>query len=322
LKPFHRQHPVRGYFGDPRTVIYASRLGLFSFHNGIDISAWTGNAVYPVSSGVVVRVEPDEVVVRSSHRRRFQYMHVRPRVRVGAIVIESRTVLGNVPRRWEHVHLTEIRGTCVVNPLAPGHLSPYRDQTAPTVDGVTFSTPSGGHLNGSHLYGLVQAVARAGDTPAIPDSGVWRRMPVAPALVRWMITTLRGRRVAGATTVDFRTTEPPPQDFCRVYAPGTIQNFAAESGRYYWGRPGRYLFRLTPAPFDTRGLHNGRYRLTVTAADTAGNSGNRTVLITIDNRGVARAGPTVSTDWRCQSRALTVDRVRAFRRVRTDDRHR
>ena len=65
VKPFHRQHPVRGYFGDPRTVIYAPRLGLFSFHNGIDISAWTGNAVYPVLSGVVVRVEPDEVVVRS-----------------------------------------------------------------------------------------------------------------------------------------------------------------------------------------------------------------------------------------------------------------
>jgi hypothetical protein len=312
---------VRGYFGDPRTVIYAPRLGLFSFHNGIDISAWTGNAVYPVLSGVVVRVEPDEVVVRASHRRRFQYIHVRPRVHVGEVVVESRTVLGNVPRRWEHVHLTEIRGSCVVNPLAPGHLAPYRDRSSPTVDGVAFFTPSGERLNRRRLHGLVEAVARAEDSPAMLGVGVWRRMPVAPALVRWTIATLRGERVAGGTTVDFRTTEPPPQDFCRIYAKGTSQNFPAEPRRYEWGTRGRYLFRLTPVPFNTRNLPNGRYRLTVTAADTAGNNGHRSVLVTLDNRDAVRADPAGPPDWRCLSRALTVDRVRALRHLHRHRRH-
>jgi hypothetical protein len=228
-------------------------------------------------------------------------------------VIRSRTVLGNVSRRWEHVHLTEIRGTCVVNPLSPGHLEPYRDLSSPTVTRVSFFTPGGKRMSGRRLHGLVEAVAQAQDTPAMLGSGPWRRMPVAPALVGWELTTLRGAKVASGTTVDFRTTEPPPQDFCRVYAQGTTQNFPAEPGRYEWGRPGRYLFRLTPLPFDTRMFPNGTYRLTVTAADTARNRGRRIVLVTIDNRGAVRAGPGVPPDWRCLSRALTVDRVRAFR---------
>lgn len=316
LKPFRRQHPVRGYFGDPRTVIYTPGLGSFSFHNGIDISAWTGNAVYPVLSGVVARVEPDEVVVRSSHGRRFQYVHVKPRVRVGAVVFGSVTVLGNVARRWGHVHLTEMRGKCVVNPLAPGHLGPYRDRTDPTVADISFSTAAGERLDPRHLHGLVQAVAQAEDAPALRGQGVWRGMPVAPALVRWTISTMNGRRVAGSTVADFRITEPPAQDFCRIYAPGTIQNFAADNGHYHWGQRGRYLFRLTTVPFDTANLASGRYKLTVTASDTAGNNGKRTVVIKIDDHGYTLDRRRAQPDRRCQPRTLTVARMHAFRRLR------
>jgi hypothetical protein len=324
LKPFHRQHPVRGYFGDPRTVVYAPHLGLFSFHNGIDISAWTGNAVYPVVSGDVARVGADEIVVRSSHGRRFQYIHVRPRVRPGEHVLASRTVLGNVPRRWEHVHLTEVRGGCVVNPLAPGHLAPYRDVTDPRVAGVWFVTAAGSRLDPADLHGFVQPVARADDMPTPPVSGIWRRMPVVPALIRWSIETRDGRRVARGTAVDFRLTEPPSQDFCRVYAPGTVQNFAAETGRFHWGQAGRYIFRLTATPFDTARLANGRYRLTVTAVDTGGNSGRRSMAIRIDNNGSVIAPAPGSPDWRCRARAITDIRVRAYRRLRREqavDRH-
>jgi hypothetical protein len=321
LKPFHRQHPVRGYFGDPRAVVYASRLGLFAFHNGIDISAWTGNAVYPVVSGVVVRTGSDEVVVGSSSARRFQYIHVIPRVRVGEQVIASRTILGNVARRWDHVHLTEVRGGCVVNPLAPGHLAPYRDLTVPTVRGISFSRPTGARLSPRRLHGFVEAVAQAEDTPSLPGPGIWRRMPVAPALLRWSISTSTGRRVAGGTSVDFRLTEPPPQDFCRVYAPGTTQNFAADAGHYRWGHAGRYLYRLTPTAFDTATLANGRYRLAVTASDTAGNSGTRTVVIRIENSKAPADPPRPSRDWRCAPRALSDARVRAFRDLRRDLSH-
>src|SRR5918994_1931324 len=51
VKPFDRQHPVRGSFGDPRTLFKApptlrgvmSGHGSFSLHRGIDISAPNGS---------------------------------------------------------------------------------------------------------------------------------------------------------------------------------------------------------------------------------------------------------------------------------------
>src|SRR5436305_11486412 len=59
FKPFDRQHPIRGFFGDPRTVFQNGALaggfegpGFFSFHQGIDIAAPDGTPVYPVVSGI------------------------------------------------------------------------------------------------------------------------------------------------------------------------------------------------------------------------------------------------------------------------------
>jgi hypothetical protein len=158
----------------------------------------------------------------------------------------------------------------------------------------------------------VDTVAKAEDMPALPGHGIWQRMPVSPALLRWTIRTLGGRHIAAGTVVDFRGTEPPRQDFCRVYAPGTVQNFAADAGIFNWGAAGRYLYKLTPSPFDTGSLANGRYSLTVTASDTAGNAGSRTVAIAVDNR-VRPTGPRpASADWRCAGRLHNVDRIHAL----------
>ena len=51
LKPFDQQHPVRGFFGDPRSVYLNGVLSggfdgpsFLSFHQGIDISAPNGAA--------------------------------------------------------------------------------------------------------------------------------------------------------------------------------------------------------------------------------------------------------------------------------------
>ena len=77
IRPFRRQHPIRGFFGDPRTLA-AGRLGAdssrsqgsFTFHNGIDIVA----PVYPVVGGVVEALYyHDEVSVSRSDGRVFQY---------------------------------------------------------------------------------------------------------------------------------------------------------------------------------------------------------------------------------------------------------
>src|SRR5581483_6598679 len=72
IRPFDRQHPVRGFLGDPRTF-YANlgdiptptTDGLFSFHNGVDIVAHAGTKVYSILSGVVTRATIDEIVVKS-----------------------------------------------------------------------------------------------------------------------------------------------------------------------------------------------------------------------------------------------------------------
>src|ERR1700730_8329212 len=85
VRPFDRQHPIRGSFGDPRTVfawpLFADGIngpGSFSFHNGIDISAPNGTDVYPVVSGIVHLLDGLAIVVRTHGGRKFQYYHVVP----------------------------------------------------------------------------------------------------------------------------------------------------------------------------------------------------------------------------------------------------
>jgi hypothetical protein len=313
LAPFHRQHPVRGYFGDPRTVIYGTREGVFSFHNGIDIAAWPGNRVYPVVSGRVARVIGDEIVVASSGDRRFQYIHLLPKVRPGSLVTASRTVLGTVFRPWNHVHLTEIRGDCVVNPL--GHLTPFVDRTRPEVLSISFRNPAGRPVGPGDLSGNISVVADAEEHPAMAAAGVWRRMPVTPALVTWKITTLRGRRLLGGIAADFRVTEPPPAGFCAVYAPATVQNFVAENGHYRWGRAGRYLFWLQAGGIATGDLPTGRYELAVTAQNIVGTTGRRTVTIELHHLERPQQTSTSTSDWRCPQRTL----VDTKGRYRIDD---
>jgi hypothetical protein len=297
VKPFHRPHPVRGDFGDPRTVFTSADEGTFSFHNGIDISAWPGNHVYPVLSGTVTRVTPDLITVSTPTGRRFQYIHLAPWVKVGDQVIQSQTVLGTVRARWNHVHLTELRDDCTVNPLMPHHLTPYGDTTPPTVSAILLQTAGRQPVDPGAVRGRIRILADSFDTPQLRSPYPWGRLPVAPAHVAWSLETLRGTVVAHNTAADFRYGEPPRPQFCSVYAPGTEQNFAAVGGTFHWGKSGRYLFDLTPHLIDTSRLPHGRYRLTVTAIDSAGNWGMRTELLDL------RAGPGSSfraaPDLRC-----------------------
>ena len=52
VKPFHAQHPVRGFFGDPRIGMTPSGM-THTFHFGIDISCPDGTPVYATMSGTV-----------------------------------------------------------------------------------------------------------------------------------------------------------------------------------------------------------------------------------------------------------------------------
>lgn len=273
LRPFHQQHPVRGFFGDPRTLVSnveqtldPASPGHFSFHNGIDISAAPDEKVFPVVSGRARVDNKQEVVVRTRDGRTFQYWHVLPRVRTGALVTASKTVLGTAIPRRGHLHLTEIRGDCAVNPLAPGHLAPYRSATRPEVVSLDAIDPRGVLLDPTRITGPFELVARAQDLPPIPVPPPWQNLPVTPATVEWRLTRADGRVVVPwRFAADFAVTIPANRDYWRVYAPGTHQNYV---GRIQPQMPGVYGFRLTPP---STNLAPGRYTATVAASTSDGN---------------------------------------------------
>jgi hypothetical protein len=294
VKPFDRQHPIRGGFGDPRTMFWSPPTtsgvltgeGSFTFHFGVDVSAPDGTKVYPVVSGTVSTVHVDWVGVDTGDGRSFQYWHIQPAVRVGAKVEARKTVLGAILKSQEHVHFTEIDNHRIVNPLQAGHLTPYSDATTPEVDAITFrATDLGRDLMPNFLRGRVEMIAEAYDTPAIPVPGSWKGMPIAPALLTWHLQTLGGRAV-GSTHVaaDFRRVIPPNPEFWSYYARGTYQNMSVFKPHYSYAQPGCFLFKLTKGSFDTRSVPDGIYDLVVTATDIRGNHSSSSRRITVHNR--------------------------------------
>jgi hypothetical protein len=291
IKPFRRQHPIRGNFGDPRTLTDEAfgtdtprSPGSFTFHNGIDISAPTGTRVYPVVSGYARIGYGDEVIVVGTDDRVFQYFHIRPRIQPWQFVTAGRTVLGRVLPGWHHVHLTEIDGFRVHNPVDPGHLEPYADHTVPVVDDLQFRDVDGEDVDPEKLRGQVVVVANAKDIPPVPVPGEWFGFPVTPALVAWSLKNAAGQAVVPSMTVaDFRQTEPSNRRFWDVYAAGTYQNFPVFAHHFFFHHSGRYLFDLTPTPLDTSHLPNGAYVVTVLAGDVCGNRGTLSERVTIRN---------------------------------------
>jgi hypothetical protein len=277
IRPFDRQHPVRGAFGDPRIVTRdqpfgwsgPGRIGAHSFHNGIDIAADPGTPVYPVVSGRVARAKPGQIVVRTNDGRSFQYYHLvkGTAVRLGKLVVADRTVLGRIRAGYGHVHLAEIDGSVVHNPLDAGHLTPYRDRKTPTaeelyVDDGPLPTPVDGRSIGPRDRLAVEAY----DPQSMRVIGSWDGLPQVPALVEWRLFH-GGRGTPWQTAVDFRYTEPPPRAFWDVYGPGTYQNSPSFEKHSYLGTAGRYLFRLHIHPDR---LARGFYRLAVRVADVRG----------------------------------------------------
>ncbi len=294
VRPFDEPHPVRGNLGDPRTVLQLANLAFprmrahVSFHNGIDIAALPGTLVYPVVSGTAWVRSGDRVEVTAG-RRTFEYWHIAPRVESGERVTAERTVLGFVLPRWSHLHFGETRDGLVVNPLAPGHLTPDADTTPPVVRAVRFRAPDGRELDPEALRGRVAIVASAYDLPSLPVSGAWRGFPVAPARVSWQMTTLSGRVVRPERlVVDFTRRLPPGRDFWKVYAWGTYQNFPAVGLHFFWRTPGRYLFALSQGFLDLTRFAPGAYVLRVRASDVCGNAGSLSERVRILARPAAR----------------------------------
>jgi hypothetical protein len=272
--------------GPSSPAVLMSGGGTFGFHFGIDISAPDGTPVYPVRSGTAT-VRGEIVRVDSGDGFAAEYWHLAGvTVRTGQTVIARTTVLGRVRRGYEHVHFSECRRGTWVNPLAPGHLTPYRDTTTPRVTSIAFrSASTGAELLPETVAGRVDIVAHADDSPSLRVPGMWRDLPVAPALVTWRVVRARdggvvlGRQVA----VDFRRTIPANATFWRFYARGSRQNMTQFASRRAWWEPGVYRYRLARAGLDTKRLPNGIYRVVVTATDTAGNAGSAAQVFIVRN---------------------------------------
>jgi hypothetical protein len=279
VKPFNQQHPIRGFFGDPRVVFLNGVLaggfdgpGFFSFHQGIDISAPDGTPVYPVMSGIAHYVGAATLNINVGNDRIFQYFHIVPIVGEGQEVIARRTILGYVQAPYGHVHLTEINGIHSVNPLQKGHLAPFVDRTKPTIRDVVIRNQTGDVQTPLGLCGRVQLAVDASDMPPVPVPGKFGGLPVAPALVRWYVSRLSGAVVIPwKTAADFRVDVPGNGHFTDVYAKGTYENAPRFGNQQYTSMPGRYLFLLA-ANLDTTTLANGVYVLTVRVSDIRGNN--------------------------------------------------
>jgi hypothetical protein len=283
IKPFDREHPIRAAFGDPRTVNLDQAFGWtgpyeaapHSFHNGVDIVAPAGTAVYSVVSGRVAHVKPDVITVDTYDGRAFQYYHLSKAraVHPGKSVVAQHTVLGWIRVRYGHLHLAEIDQRVVHNPLDPGHLKPYGDQTTPVAtDLYVDDGPQPSPLNGRSLGPYDHLAVEAADPPAMALPDPWLGLPQTPALVEWRVFH-QGAHGPWKIAADFRKTQPPPKDFWNVYGPGTYQNAPVFDHRLYQGTPGRYLFRVNLHP---NRLRPGLYHLQVRVADVCQNHSTNT----------------------------------------------
>jgi len=290
VRPFHEQHPIRANFGDPRTRFWNTMLtdglegpGVFQFHNGIDIAAPEGTPVYPIVSGTAEWIDGSALVVHSKGTK-FQYFHIKPVVRNGQHVVAQRTVLGHVIRAAKHVHLTEIRGRRVWNPLAAGGIAPYRDRTIPRVLSIAARPlTSLFSLEPERLCGTVSLVAAAQDAPPLPVPGTFAGFPVSPALVSWSLTRVSDGfvYVPMLPAADFRTTLPVVRNFWHVYARGSYQNAPRFSNQQFH-MPGRFIYNLA-ATLDTRSYPNGTYEAHVRVRDMRGNTSDAVQQFRIEN---------------------------------------
>jgi len=267
VKPFNRQHPVRGFFGDPR--IAEGRKGTTrSFHFGIDISCPDGTPVYATLSGRVVldRVHRQTVsIVGPDGDLTFSYWHVIPSVRDGEVAVAFRTVVGHVAKGWAHVHFSESRNGTYLNPLRAGALAPYADTTRPQLKSLRLER-GGRPLSTTPSSGTFDLVVEAYDKTPLPIAAPWHNKPVTPAVLQWRPKGSRFWR----TAVDVRWTIPDASLYSRQFAAWTRQNNP-------WGRRGRYRFYLGH-DLDARAFGHIA-SVEVRAIDTRGNSKTRVFVL-------------------------------------------
>jgi Tol biopolymer transport system component len=258
VKPFFAPHAARGNFGDPR-IGPAEGFGptVFSFHFGVDVSAPDGTPVFATGSGFVLANprHADVVVIQRTDGAVLEYWHVVPSVRPGRVAVAYRTQIGRVEMTWQHVHVSERRGGAYVNPLRPGAMGPYFDDTLPSVDRILVER-NGNPVEGD-VRGVVDLVVEAHDLPSLRPPPPWEKAHVTPALVRWSLD-------GGAWHSAFDVRQLlPAAGFFDVYASGTRQNRRHRAG----------LYRVLLAHgWDSKSVRDGEHVMSVRVVDSRGNT--------------------------------------------------
>jgi hypothetical protein len=267
VKPFHQQHPIRGFFGDPRIGGHDGEVR--QFHFGVDISARNGTAVYATITGTVSLLHPQVVVIRGAGDVYFDYWHIIPTVHPGDHAVAYKTVIGHIEAPWAHVHFSETRYGRYLNPLRPGAMGPYSDMTVPSID--AFDIERGQRqLALNSVSGAVDLVVETSDEVPLAVPSPWDGLPAIPALIRWRVVGV----TRWQTAVDFRMTIPSASAFPDVFARGTTQNRTHV--------PGRYRTYLAHG-WNAGNLGSGTYKVEVKATDVRGNTAHFVSTIKVVN---------------------------------------
>ena len=279
VKPFDKQHAIRGTFGDPRYHLDPEGQ-LSAFHFGVDIVAPDLTPVYSVEPGVVVRRHASSITIGRTSGRRYGYWHVLPVVRSG-MHVRLHQLIGYVLPGWGHVHFAESFKGSYRDPLRKGALAPFNDHTVPTIGSVHVARPDGTAADGGPVAGLIDVTADVYDTPPILPPTPWDVARVAPATIWWDLVDASGGIVDSSVAVSLEFALPPNSDYSEIYAPGTYQNKP--------NRPGNYVYWIAHA-LDTTMFPDGAYHLEIFASDTRHNVGSAEVDLTFANGGLQRAG--------------------------------
>jgi hypothetical protein len=266
VKPFDRQHPVRGFFGDPRIGLNADGSLSRQFHFGVDVSAPDNTPVYATLSGRISidSLHRDVVLIDAPGGLEFSYWHIIPSVHTGDEAVAYKTIVGRVEFPWGHVHFSEMQNGRYLNPLRPGAMGPYADTTRPTVSAVELErSADAAHISPARASGMIDIVAEVSDETPLPVAAPWANLPVMPALVRWRVVGPGGAVTGWQTSVDFRETIPPASAFASVYAKWTRQNHP--------NHPGRYRIYLAHA-WNSAQVPAGHYRIEVAASNSRSNT--------------------------------------------------
>ncbi|HEY5386582.1 MAG TPA: hypothetical protein VIL79_01635 [Thermoleophilia bacterium] len=322
VSPRSVQHPIRGAFIDPRGRDDNGLSG-YHFGVDINVDdaqpdpgapPGLSHRVYALDAGYTneaANMQSRRCLDRRLEVGHFSYWHVSPIVAANRRVSAGQQIGWTCRGVW-HVHLSEwqlFRGKRVwVDPLHKGGaLVPYTDTAPPVVSRLVFVTPSARPwqptkslaepdsatvLPPTGLHGLVELRADVADPQSF--QGFLSRNPAWPTV--WTPYKLSveirdrrtGRRVMSRTS--FEADQMPQTPYLVHYAPGTVEddNMAECVGPPQLPKCDgitrlRPFSRFREEFWNTRAVANGTYEVTVRAYDIAGNTGSRSITVTVKN---------------------------------------